>query len=86
VCYPAARVKTLIFFGPVLLRKVRASWLLTLWLALQFFYVNTEIAWAAHLGGFTFGALVGAYWRWRETRARRALPPPPAPEAAPALR
>jgi rhomboid family protein len=85
VCYPAARVKSIIFFGPVLLRKVRASWLLTLWLGLQFLYVNSDVAWAAHLGGFAFGALVGAYWRWREMRARRALPPPMA-EATPALR
>jgi membrane associated rhomboid family serine protease len=85
VCSPAARVKSIIFFGPVLLRKVRASWLLTVWLALQFLYLNTEIAWAAHLGGFAFGAVVGVYWRWRDTRARRAVPPPAA-EAAPALR
>jgi len=85
VCYPAARVKSIIFFGPVLLRKVRASWLLLIWLGQQFFYFNSDIAWAAHLGGFAFGALVGAYWRWRELRTRGALPPPPATEPAPAL-
>jgi rhomboid family protein len=85
VCYPAARVKSVIFFGPVLLRKIRASWLLVLWLATQFLYVNTDIAWAAHLGGFAFGALVGGYWRWRDVRARGALPPP-TPEPAPAIR
>ena len=85
VCYPAARVKSVIFFGPVLLRKVRASWLLILWLAAQFLYVNSDVAWAAHLGGFAFGALVGAFWRWRETQARGVLPPP-ASEPEPVLR
>jgi membrane associated rhomboid family serine protease len=84
VCYPAARVKSLIFFGPVLLRKIRASWLLVLWLATQFLYVNTDIAWAAHLGGFAVGVLVGVYWRWREVRARGTLPPP-TPEPATAI-
>ena len=77
VCYPKARVKSIIFFGPMLLRKVTAQWLLILWFLLQFQYVasNAGIAWAAHVGGFTFGILVGLYWRLRERAGRRAVPP-----------
>jgi membrane associated rhomboid family serine protease len=85
VCYPAARVKSVIFFGPVLLRKVRASWLLVLWFAQQFLLVGSGIAYAAHIGGFAFGALVGLFWRWRDRRDGRALPPPAEPEPAAAL-
>ena len=85
VSYPKARIKSLIFFGPMLIRKVTAAWLLVLWFALQFQYVasNAGIAWAAHVGGFTFGVLVGLYWRWRE-RARRPEPSPPVTAPAPA--
>jgi membrane associated rhomboid family serine protease len=84
VCYPAARIKTIIFFGPVLLRKVRASWLLVLWFAQQFLFTGTGIAYAAHIGGFAFGALVGLYLRWRDAPRRRRLGPPPPPSAPPA--
>jgi hypothetical protein len=76
VSYPKARIKSIIFFGPVLLRKVSAAWLLVIWFLLQFQYVSADagIAWAAHVGGFTFGALVGLYWRVRERRAAPAVP------------
>ena len=65
VLWPSARVKTLIFFGPVLLRKVQAIWLLLVWFAQQFLLVGADsgVAWAAHVGGFVFGALVGLWWR-----------------------
>ena len=63
VCYPAARVKSIIFFGPLLFRKVRASWLLVIWFGEQFLVQGSNVAWAAHVGGFTFGALVGVWWR-----------------------
>lgn len=78
VCYPKARIKSMIFFGPMLLRKVSAAWLLVIWFLLQFQYVASDagIAWAAHVGGFTFGVLVGLYWRVRERRAAGALPVP----------
>jgi membrane associated rhomboid family serine protease len=82
VCYPRARIKSLIFFGPMLIRKVSAAWLLVLWFLLQFQYVasNAGIAWGAHVGGFTFGVLVGLYWRWRERAHRlQASPPVTAP-------
>ena len=77
VCYPAARVKSIIFFGPLLLRKVRASWLLVIWFGEQFLVQGSNVAWAAHVGGFAFGALVGVWWRIRDTRAARSMPPPP---------
>lgn len=67
VCYPANRVKTLIFFGPMLLRKVKAVWLLLTWLALQLLLISGDsgIAWAAHVGGFLFGVALGLIWRQR---------------------
>lgn len=78
-CYPSARIKTIIFLGPVFLRKVKAWWLLVLFLAQQFLYIGSDanIAWAAHVGGFAFGALVGLWWRYRDRRAARGTPPPP---------
>jgi membrane associated rhomboid family serine protease len=81
VCYPKARIKSMIFFGPMLLRKVTAAWLLILWFVLQFQYVLSDagIAWGAHVGGFTFGVLVGLWWRLRERRSTPAIPPAPAP-------
>jgi membrane associated rhomboid family serine protease len=77
VCYPRARIKSIIPLGIfVLLRKVSAAWLLVLWFLLQFAYVesNAGIAWGAHVGGFTFGVLVGVYWRLRDRRARPRAP------------
>jgi membrane associated rhomboid family serine protease len=84
VCYPRARIKSMIFFGPLLLRKVTAAWLLVLWFVLQFQYVlaNAGIAWGAHVGGFTFGVLVGGYWRLRERAHDRDAPPLAAPVPA----
>jgi membrane associated rhomboid family serine protease len=79
VLWPSARVKTIICFGPVLLRKVQAIWLLLVWFATQFLYVGGQsgIAWAAHVGGFAFGALVGVWWRV-QGRAAEPLDPEPA--------
>lgn len=77
VCYPATRVKTIVFFGPMLLRKVKAVWLLLVWLASQLLLINgnSGVAWAAHLGGFGFGVLMGIVWRrrGREPTARDAI-------------
>jgi len=36
---------------------------------------SAGIAWGAHVGGFSFGILVGLYWRARERTGRRAVPP-----------
>jgi membrane associated rhomboid family serine protease len=73
VCWPTARIKTIIFVGPLLLRKVEAIWLLLVWFATQFLLVSgdSSVAWAAHVGGFAFGALVGVWWRSRDARAER---------------
>jgi membrane associated rhomboid family serine protease len=70
VLWPQARIKTMLFFGFILLRKVQALWLLLAWFATQFLLVSGEssVAWAAHVGGFLFGALVGLWWRWRAPR------------------
>jgi membrane associated rhomboid family serine protease len=83
VCWPTARIKTIIFVGPVLLRKVEAIWLLLVWVGTQFLLVggDSEIAWAAHVGGFAFGVLVGLWWRRGDARASAALREP-APVAA----
>lgn len=86
ICYPSARVKTIIFFGFMLLRKVKALWLLLVWLAMQLLLIpgNQGIAWAAHVGGFAFGALVGLLWRRRGRERDEAVPPvdlAPAPAA-----
>ena len=67
VCFPANRVKTIVFWGPLQLRKVKAAWLLGIWLALQLLLIpgGSGIAWAAHVGGFVFGAGWGVVWRLR---------------------
>ena len=78
VCWPTARIKTIIFFGPVLLRKVEAVWLLLVWLGTQLLLVtgDSDVAWAAHVGGFAFGVAVGLWWRRTDARADAALPAP----------
>ena len=87
VLWPHARVKTIIFFGPFLLRKVQALWLLLIWFAEQFLLVgsNSGVAWAAHAGGFSFGALVGLWWRWRDHSRPVPTSMTPAQIPAPAL-
>ena len=86
VCYPSNRVKTIIFFGPMLLRKVKAVWLLLSWLALQLLLIpgNSGIAWAAHVGGFLFGALLGLLWRRRGREPESTPEPEPEPVPLPA--
>lgn len=79
VWFPRARVKCMIPLVPfVLFRKVAAGWVLGLWLAQQFLFIGGEsgIAWAAHVGGFLFGAAVGLVWR-----RGRLTPPQAAPVA-----
>lgn len=57
VWFPDAPVRTLVF---VVIVRIRAKWVLGLWFVLQFFTEpNSGVAWAAHVGGFVFGVLVG---------------------------
>jgi len=94
VCFPANRVKTIVFWGPLQLRKVKAAWLLGIWLATQLLLIpgGSGIAWAAHVGGFVFGAVWGLVWRLRHRprpdHGRPAVPDPtpatdPGPTATP---
>jgi membrane associated rhomboid family serine protease len=60
VLYPHARIRTVVFLLLIFVVNVRAVWLLGFWLALQFFTdPNEGVAWAAHVGGFVFGVVVG---------------------------
>jgi membrane associated rhomboid family serine protease len=85
VLWPSVRVKTIIFAGPLLLRKVQALWLLLVWFGTQFLLVASDsgIAWAAHVGGFAFGALVGLWWRWRDRPGSATVAPGVVPAPAP---
>jgi len=81
IVYPSTRVKSIIFFGPMLLRKVKAVWLMVVFLLTQLLYIpgGSGVAWAAHLGGFAFGALLGLLWR---QRGREVAHPPLDPHLA----
>jgi len=67
VWFPNARVLSLLFF---IVAQIRAKWWLLLWFASQFFVnPNEGVAWAAHVGGFVFGALVALVGRQRRQLA-----------------
>jgi membrane associated rhomboid family serine protease len=60
VWFPDAPVRTLVMFLFITLVRVRARWVLGFWFVLQFFTSpNSGVAWAAHVGGFVFGVVVG---------------------------
>ena len=60
VWFPNAPVRTIILLGFPILATVSAKWLLGIWFLLQFFTSpNSGVAWAAHVGGFVFGVVVG---------------------------
>ena len=64
VLYPDVRIRTLFIAFIILLRDVKAKWLLLFWFVLQFFTgPNSGVAWMAHVGGFVFGVLAGLVWR-----------------------
>ena len=73
VWFPDAPVRTLVFLGFfITMIAVRAKWLLAFWFVSQFFTdPNSCVAWAAHVGGFVFGALVGLLVR-SSARVRRS--------------
>ena len=73
IWFPRAPIRTLAF---VFLIDVKAVYWLGSWFALQFFTAqDSGIAWAAHVGGFAFGVVIGAIirqvrplcrWAWRD--------------------
>jgi membrane associated rhomboid family serine protease len=83
VLFPRVQIRTLFFVVfLVLFRDIQARWLLGFWFVSQFFInPNEGVAWAAHVGGFVFGVLVGLVWRARgggqlQPRNRYAYQPP----------
>ena len=67
IWYPNARVRTIVIF---VLVDVPAKIVLGAWFVLQFFTdPNEGVAWVAHVGGFTFGVLVGLLLRGFGDRA-----------------
>jgi membrane associated rhomboid family serine protease len=67
VWFPNARVLSLLFF---IIARIRAKWWLLIWFVSQFFVnPNEGVAWAAHVGGFVFGALVALVLRQRRQLA-----------------
>jgi membrane associated rhomboid family serine protease len=60
VWFPNAPVRTAVFFFFITLVDIRAKWLLGFWFISQFFTSpNSGVAWAAHVGGFVFGVIIG---------------------------
>jgi membrane associated rhomboid family serine protease len=75
VLFPRVRIRSLIFFLLIWIRDIEARWLLGFWFVTQFFVnPNSGVAWAAHVGGFVFGVLVGLVLR---AGRRRQEPQPP---------
>lgn len=73
IWFPRAPIRTLVV---ILLPQIKAIWVLLIWFLLQFFTgADSQVAWAAHVGGFVFGVVCGALVRqiralcrlvWRE--------------------
>lgn len=60
VWFPRAPVRTVLLLGFPILVTIKARWVLGFWFVLQFLTSpNSGVAWAAHVGGFVFGAIVG---------------------------
>ncbi len=80
IWFPRAPIKTIVF---VFLVDIRAIWWLSAWFVLQFFMgQDSGVAWAAHVGGFVFGAVFAALVRqirplcrlvWREPWRQNAF-------------
>jgi membrane associated rhomboid family serine protease len=91
VLFPNARVYTAIFMILITVIPIRAKWVLGIWFVLQFLTSpNSGVAWAAHVGGFVFGVVVGLIVRaFRGTEPNQPAvrpgqwpPPPPGPRPA----
>ena len=81
VWFPDAPIRTLVMFVFITVIRVRARWVLGFWFVLQFLTSpNSGVAWAAHVGGFVFGAAVGLAVRaipgFRDVMWRRAFRQP----------
>lgn len=82
VLFPRVQIRTILMFFFILFRDVEARWLLGFWFVSQFFVnPNSGVAWAAHVGGFVFGVVVGLVWKARrgpapQPRIRYANEPP----------
>ncbi|HEV3400968.1 MAG TPA: rhomboid family intramembrane serine protease [Acidimicrobiales bacterium] len=74
VLFPNAPILSIVpifLFG--FLAEISAKWLLGFWLVSQFFISpNSGVAWAAHVGGFVFGALVALAFREQLRPPRQA--------------
>jgi membrane associated rhomboid family serine protease len=67
VLFPNAPIQSLFLILPV---QIRARSWLALWFVSQFFIDrNARVAWAAHVGGFVFGVVVGLIMRARRPRS-----------------
>jgi membrane associated rhomboid family serine protease len=67
VWFPNAEVLSLLF---IVVARIRAKWWLLIWFASQFLInPNEGVAWAAHVGGFVFGALLALVGRTRRQPA-----------------
>jgi len=76
VLFPNAVVLTIVPLFLAFLARIRAKWVLGFWFIEQFFVnPNSGVAWAAHVGGFVFGAIVAFALRdrLRPPRVRVAL-------------
>ena len=72
VCYPYARIKTLlIIIVFIKVVDIPAILLLTAWFFMQFLYANVDgIAWYAHIGGFIFGLVFAILFLARRRTGR----------------
>jgi membrane associated rhomboid family serine protease len=63
VWFPNAPVLSLLLF---IVARIQAKWWLLIWFGSQFLInPNDGVAWAAHVGGFVFGALAAVVFRGR---------------------
>ncbi len=68
--FPNAPIHSLVVVLPV---QIRARTWLAMWFVSQFFIEpSTRVAWAAHVGGFVFGLVVGLILRSRRPSSRGA--------------
>jgi len=73
VLYPRVRIKTLVLLIIIpIIFDLSAFWWLAFWFTTQFFLSpSSGVAWAAHVGGFTFGVVAGLAHRLTSRRPLR---------------